>query len=381
MAVLPGCRAQGIRVVTNMGAAHPTAARRATVEVAREVGLDGLRVASVSGDDVTELVRTRDPVLLESGRHVSDLGERLVSANAYLGADPMVEALDGGADVVLTGRVADPSLVVAVQRHAFGWTADDWSRLGQGTVVGHLLECAGQITGGYFAEPGPKDVAGLARLGFPIGIVEPDGSVVVTKVDGSGGCVTSRTCTEQLLYELHRPDRYVTPDTEADFSGVVIEEVGPDRVRVTGGRGHPRPDTLKVSVGYRDGFVGDGQISYAGPGAVARARLAGEIIGERLAMRGVRPRELRQDLMGIDALHDGIGGPARPDPYEVRLRVAIRTETLIDAQAVGREVEALLTNGPAGGGGFTRSARPTVAVESTLVPRALVTTAVEVETV
>ena len=191
-----------------------------------------------------------------------------MSANAYLGAAPIAEALSGGADIVITGRASDPALFLAPMIHAFGWAMDDWNLLGQGTVAGHLLECAGQITGGYFADPGYKDVADLARLGFPIGEVGEDGSLVITKVAGSGGAVTARTCKEQLLYEVHDPRRYLQPDVTADFSQV--EEIGPDRVRVSGGRGTSRPDTLKVSVGYVDSFIGEGQISYAGPGAFAR---------------------------------------------------------------------------------------------------------------
>ena len=327
-AVLPVCHAKGIRIITNMGAANPLAAGAEVAAIARRCGLLGLTVATIAGDDVVELVRERDPRLVETGRLVSELGGSLVSANAYLGAEPIVVALGAGASVVITGRVADPSLALAAQMHAFGWAADDWPRLGRGTVVGHLVECAGQITGGYFADPGHKDVPALARLGFPIAVVEPDGTAEITKVGGSGGSVTVQTCTEQLLYELHRPDRYVTPDTVADFSGVTLSEMGPDRVRVSGGHGKPSPDTLKVSVGYRDGFVGEGQISYAGPGAVSRARLASKIVLERLAMTGVVMQEVRHDLIGLDSMHGSARSSGHPDPYEVRLRVVSRTDRL-----------------------------------------------------
>ena len=252
-AVLGACRANGTRIVTNAGAAHPEAGAARVRDVARSLGLRGLRIAAVTGDDVLDLARRENLALAETGGTVSDLGERVVSANAYIGAAPIVEALAGGADVVVTGRAADPSLFLAPLVHELGWPMDDWARLGQGTVVGHLLECAGQVTGGYFADPGFKDVAGLARLGFPIGEVDEDGSVVITKVEGSGGRVSEATCKEQLLYEIHDPSRYVTPDVVADFSGVTVAEVGPDRVRVEGGTGRERPDTLKVSVGYLDG--------------------------------------------------------------------------------------------------------------------------------
>ena len=376
-AVLPTCHSKGIRVITNMGAANPRAAGTVTVDVAHRHGLHGLTVATVIGDDVLELVRARDPELEESRRRVSDLGDALVSANAYLGAEPIVEALSAGASVVMTGRVADPSLALAAEMHAFGWSPDDWALLGQGTVVGHLIECAGQITGGYFADPGYKDVAGLAHLGFPIAVVDPDGTAVITKVAGSGGRVTVRTCKEQLLYEVHRPDRYITPDTVADFSTVTFDEVGSDAVRVAGGSGQPRPEMLKVSVGYTDGFRGEGQISYAGPGAASRARLAGQVVAERLALTGVRLREIRYDMIGVDSLHGTGLSSAHPEPYEARLRVVARTDAMHDATQVGREVETLLTNGPAGGGGASTTARQTLRIESTYLERSDISTNIE----
>ncbi len=255
--------------------------------------------------------------------------------------------------------------------HEFGWALDDWMRLGQGTVVGHLLECAGQITGGYFADPGFKDVPDLARLGFPIGEVDEDGNLVVTKLAGSGGRVTTATCKEQLLYEIHDPQRYYQPDVVADFSQVRVHEVAPDRVRVTGGRGTVKPDTLKVSVGYVDGFVGEGQIAYAGPGALARAELALAVVRERLQLTRARFSEARFDLIGVDSLHGAMSRPIA-EPYEVRVRVAARTGSMNDAIRIGNEVETLYTNGPAGGGGVTKSAREVLAVQSVLLPRGLV---------
>src|SRR6201999_436492 len=248
---------------------------------------------------------------------------------------------------------------------------DDWNLLGQGTVAGHLLECAGQITGGYFADPGYKDIPDLARLGFPIGEVGEDGSLVITKVPGSGGAVTAQTCKEQLLYEVHDPTQYFQPDVVADFSQVCVEEIAPDRVRVSGGRGTKRTGTLKVSVGYVDGFIGEGQISYAGPGALARARLALDVVRERLRLTGGQTSELRFDLIGVDALHGATLAARAAEPYEVRVRVAGRTATLHEAVRIGNEVETLYTNGPAAGGGAWKSARDVVAVASVLLPRDL----------
>ncbi|MDU6492226.1 acyclic terpene utilization AtuA family protein, partial [Bradyrhizobium sp.] len=255
-AVLPICRANTIRIVTNMGAANPTGAAEATRVLARRLGLTGLKIAAVTGDDVLARLKTTD-VALGTGDTMAGLGNRVVSANAYVGARAIAEALAAGADVVITGRAADPALFLGPLIHEFGWAMDDWDRLGQGTVVGHLLECAGQITGGYFADPGVKDVPDLARLGFPIGEVREDGELIVTKVAGSGGCVTAATVKEQLLYEIHDPAQYIQPDVVADFSEVTVEELGPDRVKVVGGRGKPKTGLLKTSVGYHDCYVGE----------------------------------------------------------------------------------------------------------------------------
>jgi hypothetical protein len=370
-AVLPLCAAKGIRIVTNMGAANPEAAAKKTAEIARSLGLPSLKIAAIIGDDVLDACKAGDLPILEFAGSIKQLGNRLISANAYLGAEPMAQALRAGADVVITGRASDPALFLAPMIHAFGWAMDDWNLLGQGTVAGHLLECAGQITGGYFADPGYKDIPDLARLGFPIGEVGEDGSLVVTKVKGSGGAVTAQTCREQLLYEVHDPTRYFQPDVVADFSHVSVEEIAPDRVRVSGGRGSKRTDTLKVSVGYVDSFIGEGQISYAGPGALARGRLALDIVRERLKLTGVAANELRFELIGVDSLHGPQVSAHASEPYEVRVRVAGRTENLREAVRIGNEVETLYTNGPAGGGGAWKSARDVVAVASVLLPREL----------
>ncbi|WP_048988998.1 acyclic terpene utilization AtuA family protein [Burkholderia cenocepacia] len=372
-AVLPVAAARRVRIVSNMGAANPRAAARRTAQIAQSLGIAGLKVAAVEGDDVLDVVLRGAFRFEESGDAVAAYRDRIVSANAYLGAAPIVDALAAGADVVLTGRVADPSLFAAPLIHAFGWRMDDWDRLGQATVVGHLLECAGQVTGGYFADPGYKDVPNLARLGFPIGEVVADGAVVITKVPHAGGRVSAATCKEQLLYEIHDPARYLQPDVVADFTRVAVAEEAADRVRVTGGRGTARPDTLKVSVAYVDGWIGEGQISYGGPGALARARLALDIVRERLALTGVAASELRFDLIGVDALYGDATPAVRGEPAEVRVRVAGRAANAAEAARIGNEVETLYTNGPAGGGGAFKSTREVIAVQSVLLPRAAVT--------
>jgi Acyclic terpene utilisation family protein AtuA len=367
-AVLPACVAQGITIITNMGAANPPAAGQAVLKVARELGLARLRVAVVTGDDVLDWVRAHDVSLLESGQTARDLGDRLLSANAYLGAEALLPALEGGADVVITGRVADPALFLAPLMHRFNWRADDWPRLGQGIVVGHLLECAAQVSGGYIADPGFVEVPGLASVGFPLAEVKADGSAVITKLAGTGGRIDRLTCTAQLLYEIEDPGCYLQPDVTADFSGVQLRQLGQDRVQVSGASGRARPDRLKATLGYRDGFIGEGQISYAGPGARLRGELALEVLKQRLHKAGRGALDLRAELIGLNAMHGFAPGSAG-EPYEVRARLAIRCATAEEAGRVGQEVEALYLNGPSGGGGVTQSVREVIAAASALIPR------------
>lgn len=369
-AVLPLCRDKNIKIVSNMGAANPAAAAVRTRDVAQQLGIHGLRIAAVSGDDVLDLVRILAPPLDDDEASVKALGDRIVSANAYMGAESILDALAQDADVILTGRVADPSLFLAPLIHEFGWPLDHWKLLGQGTVIGHLLECAGQVTGGYFADPGYKDVRHLARLGFPIAEVSEDGSAILTKVQGSGGLITRATCKEHLLYEIQDPSAYLTPDVVADFTGVEIADAGRDRIRISGGSGHERPATLKVSVGYQDSYIGEAQVSYAGPGAFARAKLAKEILAERLANYGFQ--ELRFDFIGINSIHGDALSHSTCEPYELRLRAAGRADSLQLASLIPREVEALYTNGPAGGGGVSASTREVIGMLSTLLPREMV---------
>lgn len=368
-AVLPICLAQGTRIITNMGAANPLQAGHEVLRVARELGLQGVKVTVVQGDDVLpQLLQDGLQLpLIDSDAPLASLQDRLISANAYLGADALLPALQTDAQVIVCGRVADPAMFLAPLMHEFGWTADDWQRLGQGILVGHLLECAGQITGGYFADPGFKDVPHLARLGFPLAEVKADGSAVITKVAGSGGSVTVATCTEQLLYEIENPACYLQPDVVADFSQVQLAPDGPDRVRATGASGTARPDTLKVTVGYHDGFIGEGQMIYGGPGCVARGQFALELVRQRLQDAGLGGYEARYELIGVNSLIPQ--AQANAEPNEVRLRVAVRTPTRREAMLAANEVEALYTNGPAAGGGASKSVREVVAAAAVLVPR------------
>lgn len=369
-AVLPGCRRNGTRIITNMGAANPVGAARVAARVGDKLGLKGLRVAAVTGDDILDRLIVHPGIYSDAVSLPAHFPKAasVVSANVYAGIEGIMMALAEGADVVITGRVSDPALFVAPLVHEFGWALDDWNRLGQATFVGHLLECAGQLTGGYFADPGLKDVPALSRLGFPLAEVGEDGSATLTKLPGTGGRLSVRTCKEQLLYEVLDPSAYFQPHVTADCRNVRFEPIDIDRVRMTGATGRAPPEMLKASVGYFDGYIGEGQMSYAGPGAMARAKMALEIVADRLEESGIDMEEVRYDIIGAGAV-DGRGSAASAEPAEPRIRVAARVRSEAEARAIGDEVETLYTNGPAGGGGCTKSWREVIAIAPLMVPR------------
>nr|WP_245162032.1 acyclic terpene utilization AtuA family protein [Brevibacterium marinum] len=375
--VAADCAANGTRIVTNGGAANPEAASYAVAEAVRELNVD-LPVAYVTGDEVLSIVEDEDPRTWETGQPASAADGELISANAYLGAEPIRRALDSGARIVITGRVADPSLYVGAMAHHFDWDHHDVDLIGRATVIGHLLECAGQVTGGYFADPVTKPVAGLAHLGFPFADVDADAQAVLSKLEGSGGDVSTRTCTEQLLYEVADPGAYITPDVIADFSHVSFEQSAVDRVRVSGGRGAARPENLKVTLGYDSGWQGEGQITYAGIRSKERAELAAAIVLERLeALYDVDPESVFVEYIGMAAAFRGL--VTADDPAEVRLRIVSTAATRQEAAIIGDEVEALYTNGPAGGGGARKSVHSVVAVRSCSVDRLSIEESVNVE--
>ena len=369
--VLRDCVEAGIPIVSNFGAANPAGAARRIHALAAKLGVRPLKIAVVEGDDMlASLAPARMDELLPAGLR----GKPLVSANAYLGAVEIGQAMQEGADVVVTGRVADPALALGPMLAHFGWSLDDWDRLACGTMAGHLLECGAQVTGGYFADPGVKDVPGLAEVGYPIVEMEHDGTFVVTKAANTGGRVDRQTVTEQLLYELHDPASYLTPDVVADISDAGIEQVGPDRVRCTGVRGHPRPPTLKATLCYEGGWLAEGEISYAGPNATARARLAATVVRERLALLDHGALPLRADLIGVTSVFaDDAGkwwdGHDTTASEDVRLRIAAACTTRDEADTVVREVLALYTCGPAGGGGVRTQTTPRLSSDSCFVPR------------
>lgn len=368
--VLGRCVQHGIPLVSNFGAANPRAAAQRLQLLAREQGIADLRVAVVEGDDLSD---PAGQALLRPYLDSAYAERELVSVNVYLGGAAIADALRQGAQVVVTGRVADPALVVGPALAHFGWAEDDWDRLARATIAGHLLECGAQVTGGYFADPGFKDVPDVHNLGFPIVELDSNGEFVVTKAANTGGIVDSRTVKEQLLYEIHNPAAYLTPDVIADISETEVIEMAPDRVRVTGVRGHPRPATLKAMLCFNGGWLGEGEISYAGPNAEARARLAAAILQQRLGDQ----LALRFDLIGVlsvfgtDREADWIDQPPGP-ARDVRLRVAAAHQDRSLIETLLQEVTALYTCGPAGGGGIRTTLTPRLQSTACYLPQELI---------
>lgn len=361
--LLPIIKEKGIKVLSNMGAANPLAAAKKITEIAANHNIN-IKVAAVVGDDVLSLI-TGNEITLESGKPLNSFG-KIISANAYLGADSILPAIASGADIIITGRVADPSLVVAPLMYEFGWSYDETDLIGKATVIGHLMECAGQVTGGYFADGVNKVVPDLAILGHPFVDVSQDGTAVISKVENTGGIISLATVKEQLLYEVLNPFAYLTPDVSADFTTVSLKQIAPNCVQVSGGSGSSKPEKLKVSVGYQAGFMGEGEILYAGAFAMERAKMAGEII--RLRLAEVFQDALRIDYIGHNSAHAGINQDDST-AYEIRLRVAGMANSPETAAIIGEEVEALYTNGPSGGGGVRKSVNEIIGIQSILMSR------------
>lgn len=373
--ILARCLEHNIRIVSNFGAANPRGAAMLIRSIAKRLGLRGPRIAVVSGDDLSGS-QQREMLRGLLGPQLDGIG--VVSANVYLGAEPIAAALRDGADIVVCGRVADPSLTVGPFMAHFDVAPDDWQRLAGATMAGHLLECGAQATGGYFADPGCKDVPDLHNAGFPIAEIRADGTCVVGKAARTGGMVTAGTIKEQLLYEIHDPGAYLTPDVTADIGDASVTQAGQDRIALTGVLGHARPELLKANVCYEGGWLAEGEISYAGTRAEARARLAADILHRRLGDQ----LELRVDLIGtVSVFGDDAGNLLRStapgNARDVRLRVAAAHPSRAVAEALTREVSALYTCGPAGGGGVRTSVRSRLETLSCLVPRHAVTPSYE----
>ena len=371
--VLADCINGGIPIIGNFGAANPNGAARLIATIAKQQGFPDIRIAIVSGDDIAQSeLHSRLNTFLSPQDQEALACSRLVSANVYLGAQEIADALNAGAQVVVTGRVADPALTVGPLMAYFKKDWTDWNFLGAATMAGHLLECGAQVTGGYFADPGVKDVPGLATLGFPIIEFDAEGGICVTKPSATGGIVNRMTVTEQLLYELHDPAMYLTPDVVADISQTQISDQGEDRVVVTGIKGHPRPASLKANICIDGGWLAEAEISYAGFNAYERAQLAAQIIRERLSYL-----DLRVDFIGSSSIFasDAGDGPqfkSKEGFEDIRMRVATAHADHYQALQVCREVTALYTCGPAGGGGVRTSLKPRLNTLVCFIPRELV---------
>ena len=362
--ILPRVVERGIRVTTNAGGVNPDSCASAVVDAARRLGLGGrLKVGVVTGDDLLprldELLGKGIPLAdMDTGRPLSDVRSRVLSANAYLGAWPVVEALAGGAQVVVTGRVTDTGLTLGPLIQRYGWGADAWNLLAAGTIAGHIIECGAQCSGGNYLAGWPS-VPALEDVGYPIVEAESDGTFAVTKHPGTGGAVTVASVTEQLVYEMGDPAAYITPDCVADFTTIRLEQAGPDRVRVTGIRGRPATDMLKVSIAYAAGFKAVGTLVYAWPDALAKAREADRVLRARLERLGLRFDEVLTEFVGYNATHGPLAGEPSPDLPEVQLRVGVRAAERGVVERFTRELAPLILNGPPSVTGFA-GGRPKV---------------------
>ena len=372
--ILVRCATHNIPIIGNFGAANPPGAARVIASLARRLGLPDLKIGVVHGDDVRERLDINRHEVYEADTGLDMGGGGIVSANAYLSARPIVAALKAGAQIVVTGRTGDPSLALAPLMHHFGWAEDDWAKLAIGATAGHLLECGAQITGGYYYDPGFKDIPDPANIGFPIAEVYADGRLIITKAARTGGLVNEQVVKEQLLYEIHDPAHYITPDVTLDFSRVTVKQVGDNRVEVSGFRGTAAPQKIKATVCFDGGWLGEGEISYAGPNCLARAQAAADVLLQRLKIRKLEV-EARVDLIGVASVHAGDDGQrwrmdtqkTNTQPQDIRVRLAVSARTQDDADQAAREALALYCCGPAGGGGVRWRVTPRIRTQSYLM--------------
>ncbi|GLC27319.1 acyclic terpene utilization AtuA family protein [Roseisolibacter agri] len=384
--VLPAIVERGVRVVANAGGVNPVACARAVLDVAAKRGAAGrVKVGVVTGDDLLprldELLASGHELRnMDTGEPLSVIRDRVLSANAYIGSTPIVEALARGANVVVTGRSTDTALTMAPLRHEFGWGAEDWNALAAGIIAGHILECGAQCSGGNCLYDW-RSIPDLANVGYPIAEARADGTFVVTKHPGTGGRVSFHSVAEQLVYEMGDPHAYITPDVVADFTSIRLEEVGPDRVRVHGITGKPATDKLKVSIAYRFGWKAVGTLVYSWPDAMEKAQLADRVLRERLDRLGLKFDEVLTEFVGASATHGPLAGAPAADLPEVQLRVGVRGTDRASVERFTREIAPLVLNGPPSVTGFA-GGRPKVeeivAYWPALVDKTVVHTNVEV---
>jgi len=383
--ILQQVKTHKIKIVSNMGAANPLAAARHVNRLAAELGLPPFKIAVLQGDDLTAYLDKQTILQAPTmeGNRLS--GRELKAANVYLGGDAVAKALAKDVDIVLVGRTTDSALVLGPLMHEYGWAEDDWDSLAAGTICGHLLECGAQVTGAYFADPGFKDVPALAEVGFPLAEIEQDGSFVITKPERTGGCVTTATVTEQLLYEMHDPSCYIVPDVCADVTRLYLTEESENRIKVKGIKGTPRPAELKATVCVDGGFMAETELSYAGLNSLARAQLAGDVVMERMKKSGFNG-DIRRDIIGAYSVLDGgseqFSSPETlPFDGDYRLRLSLISASKAPAQKLCDELQHLYCSGPAAGGGFRGSVTPQMASASILLNRALIEPHITVEVV
>jgi hypothetical protein len=384
--ILPRCVEKNIRVTANAGGVNPPACASAVAEVTRELGLAGrVKIGIVVGDDIVDridefLSRGIELRNMDTDEPLSSVRERIQSANVYLGAQPLVEALARGSQVVVTGRATDTGLTLAPLIHEFGWRADDWDRLAAGTIAGHIIECGAQCSGGN-CQYEWESIPDLANVGFPIVEGSPDGTFVITKHDGTGGRVSVPSIKEQLVYEMGDPHEYITPDCVADFTSIQLEEAGKDRVRVHGIKGKPATEFYKVSISYSAGYKAVGTLVYSWPDAYAKAQAADKILRARLERLGLKFDLIHTEFVGANATHGSLAGEPDRDAPEVQLRVGVRGGDRAAVERFTKEIAPLVLTGPPGVTGFA-GGRPKVeeivAYWPALIPKTEIETRVEV---
>ncbi|WP_047151303.1 acyclic terpene utilization AtuA family protein [Aneurinibacillus tyrosinisolvens] len=382
--LLPYVQDKGIKILTNAGGMNPAGAQQEVMRIAHELGMQGLKVAVVTGDDILErLPKFRQQGIslqhMEDGRDIDSILDRIVFANAYLGVDGIVEALRQGADIVITGRTTDSAQFLAPLVYEFGWGQEDWNRLAQGILMGHLMECSGQATGGNFSGNW-QAIEDFERLGFPVAEIREDGEFILTKTVGTGGLVSIDTVKEQLLYEIHDPSAYMTPDVVLNMTDVRLEDTGPNRVRVTGAQGAKRPDRLKVVMGYSDGWLGQAMAGYSWPDALGKAQAADRILRKQMERIKLQYDEIQTDYLGYNSLHGRLARVPEEELNEVYLRMVVRTQRKEEAAKLGRLFPPLALNGPPSMSGFTGMMPPRelLGMWSCLIPREVVESKVQV---
>ena len=375
-AILPVCHRKGIKIITNAGGVNPEAAADEVIKIARSLGIKNLKIGVITGDDVSgclDELRAKGYKFanLDTGEEDIDrIKDKIVAANAYIGADKIIGALEQGADIVIAGRISDTAVYVGPIMYEFGWDFKEpfWERVGAAVTIGHTIECAENVTGGLSSLW--NQAKDMARIGFPIAEVYENGDAMITKVPGSGGILNQWTVKEQLTYEVLDPRNYIMPDGIADFTAVQLKEIGEDQVLMTNMTGKPRPELLKVQIGYRDGWIGEGQIMLPWPDAYAKAKKAEQTVRERFKIVGLKADEIRFDYIGVNTLHGEVAPEPQSDLNEVGLRIVAKTETVEEAAKVGREATHLWTLGGTGSSyGTPYRPRPVISLWPTLIPR------------